>query len=160
MRMAGPREALWHALIRRNFGASHLIVGRDHASPGVDSRGKPYWGPYAAQELVAAHAGELGVEPLAFEEMVYLEDAAALRGGLAGTRGARTLSSPARSARPLWRAASGCPRGTRPEVAEILAEAYPPRHAKALPVVHGLSGSGKSTPARDWRCAWKSAAGR
>lgn len=60
MRMAGPREALWHALIRRNHGANHLIVGRDHASPGVDSEGKPFYGPYDAQELVQAHVDELG----------------------------------------------------------------------------------------------------
>ena len=60
MRMGGPREAVWHAIIRRNFGANHLIVGRDHAGPGVDSRGEPFYGPYDAQELVEEHADELG----------------------------------------------------------------------------------------------------
>jgi hypothetical protein len=63
MRMAGPREALWHALIRRNYGVSHFIVGRDHASPGNDSTGRPFYGPYDAQELLAAHAEEIGVAP-------------------------------------------------------------------------------------------------
>ncbi|NTW04380.1 MAG: sulfate adenylyltransferase, partial [Oscillochloris sp.] len=74
MRMAGPREALWHALIRRNYGASHLIVGRDHAGPGKDSAGKPFYGPYDAQELVRQHSAEIGVTPLTFSEMVYTPD--------------------------------------------------------------------------------------
>src|SRR5438477_5260986 len=74
MRMAGPREALWHALIRRNYGANHFIVGRDHASPGVDSTGKPFYGPYDAQDLLRAHEDELGVRMVEFEELVYLPD--------------------------------------------------------------------------------------
>ena len=61
MRLAGPREAVWHALIRRNYGANHLIVGRDHAGPGVDSTGQPFYGPYDAQEMVQRHEEELGV---------------------------------------------------------------------------------------------------
>ncbi|HRR26909.1 MAG TPA: sulfate adenylyltransferase, partial [Acidobacteriota bacterium] len=72
MRMAGPREALWHALIRRNYGANYLIVGRDHAGPGVDSHGRPFYGPYEAQELVARHSGELGVGMIPFRQLVYL----------------------------------------------------------------------------------------
>jgi sulfate adenylyltransferase len=74
MRMAGPREAVWHALIRRNYGASHFIVGRDHASPGLDSAGKPFYGAYDAQELVARFAKELGIGMLPFTEMMYLPD--------------------------------------------------------------------------------------
>jgi sulfate adenylyltransferase len=74
MRMAGPREALWHALIRRNHGANHLIVGRDHASPGNDSTGKPFYGPYDAQELVAQYGPELGVGMVPFRELVYLPE--------------------------------------------------------------------------------------
>ncbi|HWP44480.1 MAG TPA: sulfate adenylyltransferase, partial [Blastocatellia bacterium] len=74
MRMAGPREALWHALIRRNYGANYLIVGRDHASPGVDSTGKPFYGPYDAQELVERHSEELGVGVIRFQELVYLPE--------------------------------------------------------------------------------------
>ncbi len=70
MRMAGPREALWHAIIRRNYGATHFIVGRDHAGPGKDSAGRPFYGPYEAQEMMAQYAGELGVEPVAFSEIV------------------------------------------------------------------------------------------
>ena len=74
MRMCGPREALWHALIRRNYGASHFIVGRDHAGPGSDSTGKPFYGAYDAQALMEQHKDDLGITPLFFDEMVYLPD--------------------------------------------------------------------------------------
>src|SRR6266705_5308519 len=74
MRMGGPREALLHAIIRRNHGVTHLIVGRDHAGPGKDSSGKPFYGPYAAQELVGQHEEELGVQMVLFQEMVYVAD--------------------------------------------------------------------------------------
>ncbi len=75
MRMAGPREAVWHAIIRRNYGASHFIVGRDHASPGVDSQGKPFYSPSAAQNLATELSSEIGVNILAFKEFAYLPDA-------------------------------------------------------------------------------------
>jgi sulfate adenylyltransferase len=74
MQLAGPRESLWHAIIRRNYGASHLIIGRDHASPGVDSQGEPFYGPYDAQELVESFSQEIGVEVAPFQELVYLAD--------------------------------------------------------------------------------------
>ena len=73
MRMAGPREALWHAIIRKNYGCTHFIVGRDHAGPGSDQQGKPFYGPYDAQELVTTHEEELGIKMVPFEEMVYVE---------------------------------------------------------------------------------------
>ena len=74
MRMAGPREALWHALIRKNYGCTHFIVGRDHAGPGVDGRGAPFYDPYAAQELLRTHQAECGIEMVPFREMVYAPD--------------------------------------------------------------------------------------
>jgi adenylyl-sulfate kinase len=74
MRMAGPREAVWHAIIRRNYGATHFIVGRDHAGPGLDAKGNPFYGPYDAQELLSEHAEEIGVEMVPFKMLVYLED--------------------------------------------------------------------------------------
>ncbi|MGH9807180.1 MAG: sulfate adenylyltransferase, partial [Terriglobia bacterium] len=74
MRMGGPREAIWHALIRKNYGCTHLIVGRDHAGPGKDTDGKPFYGPYDAQELFAKHEEEIGVKQVPFQMMVYLED--------------------------------------------------------------------------------------
>ena len=74
MRMGGPREAIWHALIRKNHGVTHFIVGRDHAGPGKDSDGKPFYGPYDAQELFKKHEAEIGVTMVPFNMMVYLED--------------------------------------------------------------------------------------
>ena len=74
MRMAGPREAVWHAIIRKNHGCTHLIVGRDHAGPGSDSAGVPFYGPYDAQELLREHEGELGVAMVPFNMMVFAPD--------------------------------------------------------------------------------------
>ncbi len=74
MRMAGPREAVWHAIIRKNFGATHFIVGRDHAGPGNDSRGTPFYGPYDAQELLRSYESELDVTMVPFRMMTYVEE--------------------------------------------------------------------------------------
>ena len=74
MRMAGPREAVWHAIIRRNYGANHFIVGRDHAGPGNDSAGNPFYGPYEAQEMMKQYEEEIGVKMVPFLWMVYLPD--------------------------------------------------------------------------------------
>ena len=89
MRMAGPREALWHAIIRKNHGVSHFIVGRDHAGPGPDSRGRPFYRPYDAQELFARHEAELGVTMVPFRQMVYVEGDDAYRAGGRGPATAR-----------------------------------------------------------------------
>ena len=150
MRMAGPREALWHALIRRNHGANHLIVGRDHASPGLDSTGKPFYGPYDAQELVERFSEELGVDAVPFNELVYLPDEDRYEQVSNVTAQTRTASISGTQVReeylnlgrllPDW--------FTRSEVAEILAETYPPRHRQGVCVwFTGLSGAGKSTTA-------------
>jgi sulfate adenylyltransferase len=145
MRLAGPREALWHALIRRNYGANHLIVGRDHASPGTDSRNRPFYGPYDAQQLVEKFSDELGVKVIPFQEMVYLpegdryEEASRTVKGitLSGTQVRDEYLKQGREL-PAW--------FTRPEVAKILNEAYPPRHQQGVCVwFTGLSGAGKST---------------
>jgi len=150
MRMAGPREALWHALIRRNFGATHFIVGRDHASPGVDSTGKPFYGPYDAQELVAEHAAELGVTMMPFHELVYLDDEDRYEESSKVPPGAKTRSISGTQVRDQYLGA-GRPLPewfTRPEVAAILAESHPPRHQQGFCIwFTGLSGAGKSTTA-------------
>jgi sulfate adenylyltransferase len=150
MRLAGPREALWHAVIRRNYGANHLIVGRDHASPGVDSKGNPFYGPYDAQELVDTYAQELGVGMVPFRELVYLPDEGryeevsqvpqeAATASISGTQVREEYLNNGRRL-PAW--------FTRPEVAEILAETNPPRHKQGACVwFTGLSGAGKSTTA-------------
>ena len=150
MRLAGPREALWHALIRRNHGANYLIVGRDHASPGVDSTGKPFYGPYDAQDLVEQHRDELGVGVVPFRELVYLPDEqryeevskVAPQTKTASISGTQVRQEYLSNGRPLptW--------FTRPEVAEILAETHPPRHRQGVCIwFTGLSGAGKSTTA-------------
>jgi sulfate adenylyltransferase len=150
MRMAGPREALWHALIRRNYGANHFIVGRDHASPGLDSRGQPFYGPYDAQELVERHREELGVTALPFTELVYVPDEDRYAEVSTLAPGTRTLTISGTDARERYlKAGELLPEWfTRPEVARILAETYPPRHRQGACVwFTGLSGSGKSTTA-------------
>jgi sulfate adenylyltransferase len=148
MRMAGPREALWHALIRRNFGANHLIVGRDHASPGKDSTGTPFYGPYDAQELVEAHREELGVTPIPFSELVYLPEEGRYEEVSKVTASTKTASISGTEVRDdyLSNGKSLPDWFTRPEVADILAENYPPRHRQGVCIwFTGLSGAGKST---------------
>ncbi len=148
MRMAGPREALWHAVIRRNYGANHLIVGRDHASPGVDSQGKPYYGPYDAQELVERFTGELGVRVVPFSELLYLPDDDRYEEVSRIPDGTRTAAISGTQVREQYLGA-GRPLPawfTRPEVAEILGEVYPPKHRQGICIwFTGLSGAGKST---------------
>jgi sulfate adenylyltransferase len=150
MRMAGPREALWHMIIRRNYGANHLIVGRDHAGPGRDSTGKPFYGPYDAQQLAEKYSEELGVKVIPFRMLVYLPDEDKYEEVSKVPENARTASISGTQVReeylgngrklPEW--------FTRPEVAEILSESYPPKHKQGVCIwFTGLSGSGKSTNA-------------
>jgi sulfate adenylyltransferase len=150
MRMAGPREALWHALIRRNYGANHLIVGRDHAGPGADSHGQPFYGPYDAQQLVRDHEAEIGVTMVPFQMLVYLPDEDRYEESTRVGPDQRTESISGTQVRcdyleagrplPAW--------FTRPEVAEILAASHPPRHAQGVCVwFTGLSSAGKSSTA-------------
>jgi sulfate adenylyltransferase len=148
MRLAGPRETLWHAIIRRNYGANHFIVGRDHASPGKDSRGKSFYGPYDAQELMARFSDEIGVKMLAYNEMVYLpeedryEETNRIPPGktylaISGTEVRDDYLAKGKKL-PSW--------FTRPEVATILGSAYPPRHQQGFCVwLTGLPCAGKST---------------
>jgi sulfate adenylyltransferase len=146
MRMAGPREALWHALIRKNYGATHFIVGRDHAGP-ADARGRPFYEPYAAQRLVREHAAEIGIDILTYPRIVYRSDtrtycpenevpADVATRSISGTELRRRLSQGKRI--PAW--------FTLPEVAAELARSHPPRSHRGFTVFFtGLSGAGKST---------------
>ncbi len=150
MRMAGPREAVWHMLIRRNYGANHFIVGRDHAGPGKDSKGNPFYGPYDAQEMANAFSEELGVKVIPFKMLVYLPDEGRYEeidkvddsvrtASISGTQVREEYLNNGR-ALPDW--------FTRPEVAEILADSYPAKHKQGFTIwFTGLSGSGKSTTA-------------
>ena len=150
MRMGGPREALWHAIIRRNYGANHLIIGRDHAGPGVDSRGNPFYGPYDAQELVERFSEEIGVGVVPFQELVYLPDEdryeevsrVPQNAKISAISGTEVREQYLNRGKPLphW--------FTRPEVADILAETYPPLHRQGVCIwFTGLPSSGKSTTA-------------
>ncbi len=154
MRMAGPREALWHALIRRNYGATHFIIGRDHASPGIDSKGRPFYHPDAAKKLVRKYSAELGVKVVSFDEMVFLpneksrekryEERSKVPAGtkvfsLSGTRVRGDYLDKGKPL-PAWL--------SRKETARILAENNPPRGVQGVCLwFTGLSGSGKSSTA-------------
>ena len=147
MRMAGPKEVLLHAIIRRNHGANHFIVGRDHAGPGKDSTGKPFYGPYDAQESMRRYEHELGVKAIPFEELVYLPDEQRYVEGKDVPAGAKTLNISGTQVRDDYLAKGKLlPEWfTRPETAEILREMYPPRHKQGFCIwFTGLSGSGKS----------------
>jgi sulfate adenylyltransferase len=150
MRMAGPREALWHAIIRRNFGATHLIVGRDHAGPGKDSQGNPFYGPYEAQALVAQYANEVGVQPVEFKELVYLSEEERYEEAPKVPENAKVFTISGTQVRDDYLAKGKIlPEWfTRQETAEILQQMYPARHKQGFCIwFTGLSGSGKSTTA-------------
>ena len=150
MRMGGPREALLHAIIRKNYGATHFIVGRDHAGPGKDASGTPYYGPHDGQTLVLSHADELGMHILPFKEMVY----AANRGVYVATDELRKEDDPqAISGTELRRRLVGGEAVpdwfSFPEVVNILRDSFRPRTRQGSVVwLTGLSGAGKSTIAK------------
>ena len=147
MRMAGPREALWHAIIRKNYGCTHFIVGRDHAGPGNDSEGKPFYGAYDAQELFRQHEEELDITMVPFKMMVYAENRAQYVPedeiesedtvlNISGTEFRRRLKEGLDI--PDWFSYS--------RVVDELRRAYPSRDKQGFTLFFtGLSGSGKST---------------
>ncbi len=150
MRMGGPREAVWHAIIRKNYGCGFFIVGRDHAGPGKDSQGRPFYGPYDAQDLVRKHEAELGIAMVPFRNMVYVEERAeymqedevpeqtrALQ--ISGTELRRRLDKGLEL--PEW--------FSYPEVVAELRKSQPPLSRRGFTVFFtGLSGAGKSTLAK------------
>lgn len=150
MRMGGPREALWHAIIRRNYGCTHLIVGRDHAGPGKDEHGEDFYGPYDAQELVSQYADEIGMEMIPFRNMVYVEDMAEYLPEDEVDKNVRVLSISGTELRRRLREGLEIPEWfSFPEIVHELRRTYPPRDKQGFTVFFtGLSGSGKSTLAQ------------
>jgi sulfate adenylyltransferase len=149
MRMAGPREAVWHALIRKNHGCDHLIVGRDHAGPGKNAAGEDFYGPYDAQALLSEHADELGVAMVPFRLMVYLPEEDRYLPDDEVADGTRTLTLSGTELRARLADGRELPEWfTFPEIAAELRRSHPPRARQGLTIFFtGLSGSGKSTVA-------------
>ena len=147
MRMAGPREGLWHAIIRKNHGCTHLIVGRDHAGPGKDSSGTPFYGPYDAQDLVARHADELGIAMVPFRQMVYVPALDQYQPDDEVAAGTPTLDISGTELRARLADGREIPEWfTFPGVVQELRRRHPPRQRQGFTVFFtGLSGSGKST---------------
>ncbi len=147
MRMGGPREAVWHAIIRKNYGCTHLIVGRDHAGPGKDSGGKPFYGPYDAQELLKKHQDELGIKMVPFKMMVYLQDQDKYIPADEVPKGAEAKSLSGTELRARLADGRDIPHWfSFPEVIEELRRTYPPRSRQGFTVLFtGLPSSGKST---------------
>ena len=150
MRMAGPREAMWHAIIRKNYGCTHFIVGRDHAGPGTDSKGEPFYGPYDAQELLRQYEEELDITMVPFQEMVFVEDRAQYVPVNEVSKDEHVLNISGTEFRRRLQEGLDIPEWfSFPKVVEELRRVYPPRHRQGFTVFFtGLSGSGKSTVAR------------
>jgi sulfate adenylyltransferase len=147
MRMAGPREAVWHAIIRKNHGCTHFIVGRDHAGPGKDSTGKPFYGPYDAQELLRRHASEIGVEMVPFREMVYVKDLDTYVPDDEVPAGREVLNLSGTELRQRLMTGEEIPSWfSFPGIVRELRRTHPSRERQGFTVFFtGLSGSGKST---------------
>lgn len=150
MRMGGPREAIWHAIIRKNYGATHFIVGRDHAGPGKNSKGEEFYGPYDAQYAVEKYKDELGIEVVPFQMMTYLPDSDEYRPKDEVPAGIRTLDISGTELRNRLRTGREIPEWfSYPEVVRVLRESHPPRSQQGFTVfLTGYQNSGKDAIAR------------
>lgn len=150
MRMGGPREAIWHAIIRKNHGATHFIVGRDHAGPGKNSKGVEFYGPYDAQQAVEKYRDELGIEVVPFQQMIYLPDSDEYKPDDELMPGVRALNISGTELRSRLRAGREIPDWfSYPEVVRVLRESYPPRFKQGFTVfLTGYQNCGKESVAR------------
>ncbi len=150
MRMSGPRDALLDTIIARNYGCTHFIVGHDHASPGKDKNGQPFYPGDRARQVAGEAAEEIGVEIVSFEEMVYVPFDDEYKSSDRVPAGTQTISLTGSDIRQRVREGRKIPEwATFPEVVTELQRAYPPPHRQGFTVfLTGLSGAGKSTIAR------------
>ena len=147
MRMAGPREAVWHGLIRKNHGCTHFIVGRDHAGPGKNSAGEEFYGPYDAQDLFRTYQEEMGIEMMDFKHMVYVQERAQYEPADEIEEGVTVLNISGTELRRRLSEGLEIPEWfSFPEVVAELRKTRPPRSKQGFTVFFtGFSGSGKST---------------
>ena len=147
MRMAGPREAVWHGLIRANHGCTHFIVGRDHAGPGKNCARKDFYGPYDAQELFRSFESEIGVEMVDFKHMVYVQERAQYEAINEVADGSTVLNISGTELRRRLNEGLDIPDWfSFPQVVSELRKSRPPRAQQGFTVFFtGFSGSGKST---------------
>lgn len=150
MRMGGPREAIWHAIIRKNHGATHFIVGRDHAGPGKNSKGVDFYGPYEAQDAIEKYRSELGIEVVEFQQMTYLPDADEYQPKNTVPAGVKTLDISGTELRRRLKVGAPIPEWfSYPEVVKVLRESNPPRYSQGFTIfLTGLWNSGKDAIAR------------
>lgn len=162
MRMAGPREAVWHAIIRKNFGATHFIVGRDHAGPGKNSQGKDFYGPYDAQELVEKYKDELEIEMVPFQQMTYLPSTDEYQPVDEIPAGAQTLDISGTELRRRLKTGAHIPDWFSYEaVVTRLRESYPPRNKQGFVLcLTGFYNSGKDIIAKALQVALNEQGGR
>lgn len=150
MRMGGPREAIWHAIIRKNHGATHFIVGRDHAGPGKNSKGVDFYGPYEAQDAIEKYRSELGIEVVEFQQMTYLPDSDEYQPKDTVKAGTKTLDISGTELRRRLKVGAPIPEWfSYPEVVKVLRESNPPRYSQGFTIfLTGLWNSGKDAIAR------------
>ncbi|EEQ90795.1 sulfate adenylyltransferase, variant [Blastomyces dermatitidis ER-3] len=150
MRMGGPREAIWHAIIRKNHGATHFIVGRDHAGPGKNSKGVEFYGPYDAQHAVEKYKDELGIDVVEFQQVTYLPDTDEYKPVDEVPAGTKTLDISGTELRKRLRTGGHIPEWfSYPEVVRVLRESNPPRSTQGFTIfLTGYQNSGKDAIAR------------